>query len=61
MKRMFTAILMASLVSIGLAGCAEKTASSKQETTVATPGGTTKITTETEVTKTGKNPPSVTR
>jgi hypothetical protein len=60
MNRMLVATLVVSLLSIGLAGCTEKTASTKQETKITTPGGTTTITTEREVKKTGDNPPSAT-
>jgi hypothetical protein len=60
MKRLISAVLMVSLVSLGLCGCREKSASTKQETKVTTPGGTTTVTTEKEITKTGENPPAVT-
>ena len=49
--------LIVSLVSLGLIGCTEKTASSKREIKISTPGGTTTITTKQEVKKTGDNPP----
>jgi hypothetical protein len=42
--------------SIGMAGCAEK-AEMKTETKTTTPGGTTTVTTDKEVKKTGDNPP----
>jgi hypothetical protein len=54
MKRLITAT--AIIVSLGLIGCS-KTASTKQETKITTPGGTTTVTTEREVKKTGDNPP----
>ena len=61
MKRVIAATLIASLVSNGLTGCTETTKSSvKQETKIKTPGGTTTITNEKEVKKTGDNPPAVT-
>lgn len=59
MKRMIAATLIASLVSIGMVGCNEQTKSStKQETKISTPGGTTTITVEKEVKKTGDKPPA---
>jgi hypothetical protein len=54
MKRLFTAIAM--VVSLGLIGCS-KTASTRQETKITTPGGTTTVTTDREVKTTGENPP----
>ena len=58
MKRMIAATLMVTLVSIGLLGCGGQTKSTiKQETKISTPGGTTTITTERDVKKTGDNPP----
>jgi len=52
---------MAGVVSLGVAGCTEtRKSSAKQETKIATPGGTTTITTEKEVKKTGDNPPATT-
>ena len=60
MKRAIAATLMASLVSIGLAGCTEQKTSTKQETKISTPRGTTTITTEREVKNTGDNPPPAT-
>jgi hypothetical protein len=61
MKRMIVAALVVSLVSIGLVGCTEKAASTKQETKITTPAGTTTITTEREVKKTGDNLPPAAR
>lgn len=59
MKRMIAATLMASLVSISLTGCNETAKSStKQETKISTPSGTTTITVEKEVKKTGDEPPA---
>jgi len=58
MKRLLAILLMISLVSVSLSGCAEKSLTTKQETKVSTPGGTTTITTEREVTKTGEDPPT---
>ena len=63
MKRMMTATLIATviigLVSFGLIGCTEKTATSKREIKISTPGGTTTITTKKEIKKTGDNPPPI--
>lgn len=60
MKRVIAVTLVAGLVSIGMTGCNEKSKSStKQETTIDTPGGTTTITTEKETKKSGENPPAV--
>ena len=56
MKRFIASAVIFGVCSIGLVGCAEKE-SAKKETTVTTPGGTTTIKTETDVKKTGKNPP----
>ena len=61
MNRIIAATLIAGLVSISLSGCSETAKSStKQETKIATPGGTTTITTEREVKKTGEHPPAAT-
>ncbi|MFN0197678.1 MAG: hypothetical protein ACKVT0_13115 [Planctomycetaceae bacterium] len=49
MKRIIAYALVVGFVSIGLVGCDEKTSSSKRETTIETPGGTTTITTEKEI------------
>ncbi len=59
MRRFIALPLLLSVLSLGLPGCAEKE-TAKKETTVSTPGGKTTITQETEVKKTGKNPPSET-
>lgn len=59
MKSLVVIPLVLSLFSVGLTGCAEKE-TSKSETTIKTPGGKTTISHETEVKKTGKNPPSAT-
>ena len=57
MKRVIAVTVVAGLASISLIGCNEKSKSStKQETTIDTPGGTTTITTEKETKKTGDNP-----
>ena len=61
MKRVIAAALMISMVSIVIVGCTDATKSStKQETKITTPGGTTTITTEQDVKKTGEHPPGTT-
>lgn len=60
MKRVIAASLLAGVVSIGMAGCTEQKSSTKREVKINTPGGTTTITTEKEVKKTGDNPPPAT-
>jgi hypothetical protein len=57
MKQFFASVLVLSLLSLGTVGCAEKSSTSR-EVKVSTPGGTTTVTVEKEVTKTGDNPPS---
>lgn len=59
MKQLIAVPLLLSIFSLGLTGCAEKEKSSS-ETKITTPGGSTTITHETEVKKTGKNPTSET-
>lgn len=56
MKLTIAAALVGGLFTIGLAGCSD-TAKTQQETTISTPGGTTKITTEKTIKSTGENPP----
>jgi len=56
MKSLVAVPLFASIFLLGFSGCAEKE-TSKKETTITTPGGKTTVTQETEVKKTGKNPP----
>jgi len=56
MKRLLACWLVPALLIAVLSGCGEKT-STKKETKITTPGGTTTIKTETEVKKTGENPP----
>ena len=59
MKRIIAATLMISLVSLGLTGCNETSKSStKRETKISTPHGTTTITTESEVKTTEETPPA---
>jgi hypothetical protein len=45
--------------AVGLAGCTDES-SSKTQTEVKTPGGTSTVTEKTTVTKSGNNPPPVT-
>lgn len=51
MRRFIVALTMSGLLGL-ISGCAEKDAKTK-ETTVKTPGGTTKVTEETKIEKTG--------
>lgn len=60
MKRVTGPTLVASLILGGLAGCGEQASSStKQETKISTPAGTTTITVDKEVRKSGDEPPAV--
>lgn len=56
MKRLILTAAILPVLMLGTPGCAEKS-TSKTEKTVSTPGGTTKVTEEVEVKKTGDNPP----
>ena len=56
MKFTIAVLITLSFLSAGLSGCAEKE-KSKSERTISTPGGKTTITHETEVKKSGNNPP----
>ena len=56
MKQLLASVLVLSLFSLGVVGCADKATITK-ETKVSTPGGTTTVTIEEEVKKTGDNPP----
>jgi hypothetical protein len=58
MKQLFTLVLVMSVFSLGVVGCAEKATVTK-ETKVSTPGGTTTVTEEKQVKQTGDNPPPV--
>lgn len=61
MKHLMAAVVIVSLISIGIIGCNDATKSSaKQQTKITTPGGTTTLTTEQQVNKTGENPPGTT-
>ena len=52
MKRTILAATIAGLMSFSFVGCAEKTKETK-ETKISTPGGTTKVTEEKKIEKTG--------
>jgi hypothetical protein len=56
MKKLIAATLILAVGALGAAGCAEKT-ETKTESKISTPGGTTTVTTDKEVKKTGDNPP----
>ncbi len=43
---------------LGLAGCTDET-SSRTESEVKTPGGTSRVTEKTTITKSGQNPPPI--
>lgn len=61
MKRSAAAIIALGLLCAAplcMVGCAKKSTTS-EETTVSTPEGKTTVTTETEVKKSGENPPDV--
>jgi hypothetical protein len=58
MKRILCALTMGSLLAAGISGCSDPNkATIKQETKIETPKGSTTITTEKEVKKTGDAPP----
>jgi hypothetical protein len=57
MKCLLATILGLGMLSLGLVGCSD-TASTKTETKMSTPGGTTTVTTDKEVKKTGDHPPA---
>jgi hypothetical protein len=56
MKRFFSMLLMLSVVCVASIGCADKSTATKK-TETSTPGGTTTTTQQTEVEKSGENPP----
>lgn len=58
MKQFLSSALILSSISLGIIGCAHE-ATITEETKVSTPGGTTTVTVEKEVKKTGDNPPPV--
>ena len=57
MKRTICAVLLLSLLSIGIVGCARDESSTKTETVTTTPGGKTTTTIERDIKQTGDNPP----
>ena len=56
MKRILALMIGYGVISLGIVGCGD-TASTKTETKMSTPGGTTTVTTEKEVKKAGDHPP----
>ena len=60
MKLFFASVFVLSSFALSFVGCAEKATVTK-ETKISTPGGTTTVTVEEEVKKTGENPPSAQR
>jgi hypothetical protein len=58
MKQFLASVLVLSVFSLGIVGCADKATVTK-ETKVSTPGGTTTVTEEKQVKQTGDNPPPV--
>ena len=56
MKQFLASVLVLSVFSLGVVGCADKATVTK-ETKVSTPGGTTTVTKQKEVKQTGDNPP----
>jgi hypothetical protein len=57
MKRILASILGVGVILLGIVGCAD-TATTKTETKMSTPGGTTTVTGEKEVRKTSGHPPA---
>ncbi len=57
MKKSLISTFGLGLLAVAMVGCGEKTSTTK-ETKVSTPGGTTTVTVEKEVEKTGDNPPA---
>ncbi len=55
-----SSVVVLSLLALGTAGCADKSTTTT-ETTLSTPGGTTTVKVEKEITKSGDNPPEVQR
>lgn len=55
-RQTVVAMVTAGILSIGMAGCND-TSSTKTETKTTTPNGSTTVTNETTVKKTGENPP----
>ena len=57
MKTTIAVTLVISLLSLGMIGCTD-TSKATTKTQISTPGGTTTITTERTVEKTGEQPPA---
>jgi hypothetical protein len=57
MKQLFASVLILSMFTLGAVGCAEKSTTSR-EVEVSTPSGTTTVTVEKEVKKTGEESPT---
>lgn len=60
MRRVFLGMALAAFVFCPFVGCAEKTTETETKT-VTTPEGETTVTKETEVKKSGENPPETPR
>jgi hypothetical protein len=60
MKQFIAAVVVLSLFLLGMVGCADKATVTK-ETKISTPGGTTTVTVEEEIKKSGENPPPAQR
>jgi hypothetical protein len=58
MKRLIASVLILSLFPVGLIGCTKNESTNTKETELKTPAGTTTITSEKDVKKTGDNSPS---
>lgn len=57
MRHFLVSFLLLTMLGLVTIGCAEKSSTTK-ETKVSAPGGTTTVTTQKEVEKTGDNPPA---
>jgi hypothetical protein len=57
MKRILAMVIGLGMILPAIVGCGD-TGSTKTETKMSTPGGTTTVTTEKEVKKTGDHPPA---
>jgi hypothetical protein len=57
MKRLVASTLILGSIFCGLAGCDTNKTTTSRETKITTPNGETTVTTQTEVKKTGENPP----
>jgi len=60
MRSIPCSVVVLILFAVGTAGCADKSTTTT-ETTLSTPGGTTTVKVEKEVTQSGDNPPEVQR